>query len=81
MEEDSNKRLRWVDKNRKEMLAAITDASLDELIEQFDAEKYKRWNDWFESSGLKDERSKDGCVHGDNEKVENVITSQCPKMH
>ena len=55
VEEDENKRRRWVDKDRKEMLYSITDASLDELIEKFDAEKYLGWNEWFESSGLKDE--------------------------
>ena len=32
------------------MLSAIIDSSLEELIDQFDAEKYKIWNDWF---GLK----------------------------
>ena len=35
VEEDVHKRRRWVDKDRKEMLSAITDASLDELIEKF----------------------------------------------
>ena len=80
VEEDSNKRLRWVDKDRREMLAAITDASLDELIDQFDAEKYKSWNDWFETSGLKDEGyDKTEAFNEIMKKVENIITSQSPK--
>ena len=80
VEEDSNKRLRWVDKDRREMLAAITDASLDELIDQFDAEKYRTWNDWFETSGLKDEGyDKTDAFKEIMKKVENMITSQSPK--
>ena len=80
VEEDSNKRLRWVDKDRKTMLSAITDSSLEELIDQFDAEKYKIWNDWFETSGLKDEGyDKTDAFKEIMSKVENMITSQSPK--
>ena len=80
VEEDKDgKRRRWVDKDRKEMLSAITDASLEELIDRFDAEKYKEWNDWFESSGLKDEGyDKTDAFKEIMKKVENVITSQNP---
>ena len=80
VEEDKDgKRRRWVDKDRKEMLSAITDASLEELIDRFDAEKYKEWNDWFESSGLKDEGyDKTEAFKEIMKKVENVITSQNP---
>jgi regulator of replication initiation timing len=80
VEEDSNKRLRWVDKDRKTMLSAITDSSLEELIDRFDAEKYKIWNNWFETSGLKDEGyDKTDAFKEIMSKVENMITSQSPK--
>jgi hypothetical protein len=80
VEEDTNKRLRWVDKDRKTMLSAITDTSLEELIDHFDAEKYKSWNNWFETSGLKDEGyDKTDAFKEIMTKVENMITSQSPK--
>ena len=79
VEEDVQKRRRWVNKDRKEMLTAITDASLDELIEKFDAEKYMGWNNWFESSGLKDEGyDKTDAFKEIMKKVDNIITSQNP---
>lgn len=79
LEEDTNKRRRWVDKDRNEMLSAITDASLDELIDKFDAEKYISWNEWFETSGLKEEGyDKTDAFRKIMKKVENVITSQNP---
>lgn len=55
VEEDQNgKRRRWVDKDRKEMLSKITDTSLDELTELYNAEGDFGWNEWFEKNGLKD---------------------------
>ena len=81
VEEDERKRRRWVDKDRKEMLSAITDASLEELVERFDAEEYLGWNEWFESSGLKDEGyDKTDAFRQIMNKVENVITSQNPSF-
>ena len=54
VEEDKDgKRRRWVD--RQEILSQITDASLDELIEHFNAGNDIMWNHWFENNGLKDE--------------------------
>lgn len=80
VEEDSNKRLRWVDKDRKTMLCAMTDTSLEQLIDQFNAENYKIWNDWFEGSGLKHEGyDKTEAFKEIMTKVENMITSQSPK--
>ena len=77
VEEDGRKRRRWVDRDRTEMLSAITEKSLDELLNEFDAEKYKRWNQWYESSGLDDEGfDKTDAFREIMKKVENVITSQ-----
>lgn len=81
VEQNSNGK-RWVDKDRKEMLSQLTDTSLDELIEYYDAEKDVMWNNWFKKSRLND----DGYDKTDTfreivRKVENVITSQRAENH
>jgi hypothetical protein len=79
VEQDEMHRRKWVDRDRKEMLFAITNASLDELVERFNAEKYHAWNRWFERSGLKDEGyDKTDAFREIMKKVEHVITSQNP---
>ena len=77
VEEDGLKRRRWVDRNRTEMLSAITEKSLEELLNEFDAEKYKRWNQWYELSGLDNEGfDKTDAFREIMKKVDNMITSQ-----
>ena len=77
VEEDGQKRRRWVDKDRTEMLSAITEKSLEELLNEFDAEKYKRWNSWYESGGLdKEGFDKTDAFREIMKKVDNMITSQ-----
>ena len=78
VEEDKDgKRRRWVDKDRQEILSKITDASLDELIEHYNAGNDVLWNKWFENNGLKDEGyDKTETFRQLVRKVENVITSQ-----
>lgn len=76
-EDKATKRRRWVDKDRKDMLLTITDTSIDELVARFDAEKYRRWNDWFEWSGLKEDGyDKTDAFKKVMTQIENVITSQ-----
>ena len=77
VEEDGQKRRRWVDRDRTEMLSAITEKSLEELLNDFDAEKYRRWNIWYESSGLDNEGfDKTDAFREIMKKVDNMITSQ-----
>lgn len=77
VQEDGNKRRRWVDRDRIDMLSAITEQSFEELIDQFDAEKYKNWNQWYESSGLdKEGYDKTDAFREIMKKVDNIITSQ-----
>jgi hypothetical protein len=77
VEEDGLKRRRWVDRDRTEMLSAITEKSLEELLNEFDAEKYKRWNQWYELSGLDNEGfDKTDAFREIMKKVDNMITSQ-----
>ena len=77
VEEDGLKRRRWVDRDRTEMFSAITEKSLEELLNEFDAEKYKRWNQWYELSGLDNEGfDKTDAFREIMKKVDNMITSQ-----
>ena len=69
--------VRWVDRDRTEMLSAITEKSLEELLNEFDAEKYKQWNQWYELSGLDNEGfDKTDAFREIMKKVDNMITSQ-----
>lgn len=78
VEEDRNgKRRRWVDKDRKELLSQLTDTSLDELLEHYNAGNDVMWNHWFKNSRLNDEGyDKTETFREIVRKVENVITSQ-----
>ena len=76
VEFDSKRRKRWVDKDRRQMLEKITEEGVNDLVDHYDAERSKRWNAWYESSGLKEENFEKTEVFREmTKKVEDVMTS------
>lgn len=71
---------RWVDRDRKEMVSDITERSLDELVDNYNAVKHKPWKMWYEASQLdKDGFDKTQAFRELVKKVDNLITSQNPR--
>ena len=52
VESDQNGKKRWCSKSKKEMLDKLTDKNLEELIDEFGAEKITKWKDWYTQEGL-----------------------------
>ena len=55
LEHDSTKkRMRWVEKDKKEEINKLTDLNLDELKDRYSADKVGVWRQWYNESGLAD---------------------------
>ena len=77
VEEDANKRLRWTEKDRKRMIEILVDSNIDELIKKHGAEKVLLWKQWYDSSGLgNDKYDKTEAWKQINNDVENMLMSQ-----
>ena len=77
VEVDTNKMLRWTEKDRKRMIEQMVEANLDELTETHGAERVATWRSWYQRTGL----DRDGFDKTDEfkriqEDVENMLMSQ-----
>lgn len=77
VEEDTSKRLRWTEKDRKKMIEQMVEANLDELIETHGAERVASWRNWYQRSRL-DQAGYDKTEEFKRiqEDVENMLMSQ-----
>ena len=47
LEKDVNEQLRWIDKDKVEMLEDIAEKSIEELVDAHHAEQNDRWKQWY----------------------------------
>ena len=47
LEKDVNEQLRWIDKDKVEMLEDIAEKSIEELVDAHHAEQNDRWRQWY----------------------------------
>jgi hypothetical protein len=52
VEEDASRRLRWTEKDRKQMIDRMLEDNLEELIAAHGAERVASWKQWYHSCGL-----------------------------
>lgn len=77
VQEDAKKRLRWTEKDKKEMIEQLVERNLDELTDTHGAERIEKWRNWYEKAGL----DKNGFEKTDawkriNNDVERMILTQ-----
>ena len=77
LEPDVNNRLRWTEKNRKEMIEKMVDDNLEELTDTHGAAKVARWKRWYTSSGFEEPGyDRTDAYRRIQEDVENMLLSQ-----
>lgn len=77
VEEDTSKRLRWTEKDRKKMIEQMVDANLEELTETHGAEKVASWRSWYQRTRLdQDGYDKTEEFKRIQEDVEHMLLSQ-----